>query len=93
MVAAGLTVVLVFPWDLAADWRGLLAAEIALLLLPPGTNFLSYYFHTFHTNLTTSWGEIIFILLVSGEFTCCFHSSRRKHLWVLSRKMKRGSYP
>ena len=37
MVAARLTVVLVFPWEAAADWRGLLAAAIAALL-PPGTN-------------------------------------------------------
>ena len=29
MVAARLTMVLVFPWEAAADWRGLLAAEIA----------------------------------------------------------------
>ena len=60
MVAAGLTVVLVFPWDSAADWRGLLAAEIALLVLPPGTNFLFRLFSYFSYQPSHFMGKKLF---------------------------------
>ena len=58
MVAARLTVVLVFPWEAAADWRGFLAAEIAASA-PTGDQ----------PSHCAEEEKTIFILFDSGQFT------------------------